>query len=222
MANPAKDLIGQRFGYLTVIKRAGTTIGVTQCATWLCQCDCGNQVVRKSQYLRTKHRTTPRSCGCHHGNEIHKLTNTVEFNVWAKMRQRVLNPSDKNWLRYGGRGITVCERWRESFVAFYQDMGPKPKGYTLDRIDNNGPYSPENCRWATPAEQSRNRKTNLTIDTPEGRMTISEAAERRGMQHQTLSARIFRYQWPIERALNEPLRVWPSTTSSSVGREIAS
>lgn len=217
MANPAKNLLGQTFGYLTVIERAGTTQGIsTQCATWLCQCLCGNQVVRRSQYLRTKHRKHPRSCGCHHGNETHKMSKTAVFSNYHSMVRRCYDPKDKDFKNYGARGITVCERWQTSFENFWADMGTTHKsGLTLDRIDNNGPYSPENCRWATTKEQGRNTRVNVLIDTPEGRMTIAEAAERRGMQAQTLNARLNRYKWPIGRALNEPLRKKPTTLSTA-------
>ena len=205
MAMPAVDLTGQRFGYLTVLQRAGTTTGSVQCATWLCRCDCGTEVVRKSQYLRAKHRTHPRSCGCHHGNETHKLTGSPLFNVWTKMKQRCLNPNDKDWKNYGGRGVTVCDRWSESFEGFLEDMGPTyEKGLTLDRVDNNGPYAPDNCRWATVKQQSSNKRTNVCIQTPLGQMTVSQAAEQYDLKVVTLHARIFRYKWDVLRALSEP------------------
>lgn len=213
MGNPAKDLTGQRFGYLTVIERNGTSTGKVQKARWLCKCDCGNTVTRESQYLRSKHRTTPRSCGCHHGNETHKMSYTPLFSVWTGMKRRCLQPKDKDWHNYGARGITVCERWRDSFENFYADLHEGyQKGLTLDRIDVNGPYSPENCRWATPEQQGNNTRTNVFIDTPKGRMTVSQAARAFGVKVVTLQARLWRYGWSVERALFEPVHPRKSST----------
>ena len=214
MPNPAKDLTGQRFGYLTVISRAGTSTGKTKCATWLCQCDCGNQVVRVSQYLRKRQRTHPRSCGCHHGNETHKMSRTRVFSNYQNMIRRCHSPKGKDYRNYGARGITVCERWQESFENFWQDMGPTHQpGLTLDRVDNNGPYSPENCRWATVIAQSNNKRTNTMVDTPQGRMSLSDAAKAAGLAPGTVYNRLYTLGWPLEKALATPVRQSMSMTS---------
>lgn len=217
MANPAKDLIGQRFGYLTVISRAGTTVGtVTQCALWLCKCKCGAEVVRRSQYLRSKHRTHPRSCGCHHGNETHKMANSSAFNIWSKMKQRCTRQRDKDWRNYGGRGITVCDRWLAAFELFWEDMGPSYiPGLTLDRIDNAKGYSQENCRWATVATQANNRRTNNRVVTPAGEMTAAQAADHYGINRVTFYARIGRYKWAVEKACLTPTQFQCTTSSTA-------
>lgn len=207
MPHPAKDLTGQRFGYLTVISRAGSTTGKTKCATWLCRCDCGNQVVRVSQYLRKQERAHPRSCGCHHGNETHKMSQSRVFSNYYNMLRRCYAQKDKDFQNYGGRGITVCERWRESFENFWEDMGPTHQpGLSLDRVDNNGPYSPENCRWTTRSVQANNQRTNRVVDTPNGKMSLADAARAVGMTPGTVYNRVITLKWPLEAALATPVR----------------
>jgi hypothetical protein len=126
------------------------------------------------------------------------------------MRRRCQDPKYPDYKNYGARGITVCPEWARSFEAFWTDMGPMYKDkLTLDRIDNDGPYSPENCRWADWATQGNNKRTNVRITTPDGEMTVSEAARHYGIKTVTLHARLFRYKWPMEKALVPP----KSTTS---------
>ena len=202
MVMPAKDLTGHQFGYLTVIRRAGSTTGASRCATWECRCLCGNMVVRASQYLRAVHRMYPRSCGCHHGNETHKMTGTALHHIWLGMRRRCRDLSNAD---YGGRGILVHPRWEQSFEAFYADMGAGyARGLTLGRVDNSGPYAPNNCRWETPVEQANNRRSSRFITTPKGRMTIAQAARAFGIAKGTLYARIVCRGWPIKQAVLKP------------------
>jgi hypothetical protein len=211
--NPAKDLTGQRFGFLTVLFRDGTSGGKAKKARWRCACDCGNEVTRESQYLRTKHRTAPRHCGCQHANKTHAMTHTRPYYSWSAMRSRCLDRRNKDYKNYGARGIKVCTRWAQSFEAFWADMGPTYlPGLTLGRKDNNGDYTPENCRWETPRQQANNTRNTIWLDTPKGRMSLEQAAGAYGLRAVTLHARLVRYKWPLERALSTPGRKQYSTS----------
>ena len=160
-----KDLTGKRFGRLTVLEEVGKNNqgGVT----WLCQCDCkseGSKIVVCGGDLS---RGNTKSCGCYkrekvkrdnikHGQASRK-NSTPEYRAWAHMMERCYNPKEAGYHNYGGRGIKVCERWHD-FENFYEDMGKKPEGLTLERINTNGNYEPENCKWATWEEQRQNQR----------------------------------------------------------------
>ena len=158
------DLTGQKFGRLAAIKRADKH---TSHAVWLCVCECGNEVLVRSCHLRSGHT---QSCGClqkertseasiKHGHNT-KNKRTPEYNIWAMMIQRCENPKNKNYPDYGGRGVTVCERWK-TFENFLADMGERPSpNHSLERVDNNKGYSPENCIWADKTIQARNQRTS--------------------------------------------------------------
>lgn len=129
------------------------------------------------------------SCGCYisevtsERNSKHGMSKTKTYRVWKGILSRCYNTHRKVYYRYGGRGITVCDRWRNSFENFYEDMGDMPEGLELDRIDNSGNYEPGNCRWVTPKEQSRNRRSNLYLVYNGKRMALAEFAEITGIKY---------------------------------------
>lgn len=148
------DIHGQRFGNLIAISPLGTMMGRRPC--WLFLCDCGNAHIARKSHVTT-FKTT--SCGCLRQSQRdrrfrkHGMSGSPEWLSWMAMQQRCDNRNHEQYKDYGGRGITVCARWRE-FANFYADMGPRPNGTTLDRIDNDSGYEPGNCRWATWEQQN--------------------------------------------------------------------
>jgi len=159
--NNGIDLLGKIFGRLEVLRREGT--GNSGNILWRCRCDCGKEIVTTGNHLRTNHTT---SCGCYSRDihTTHGMTGSMERSIWNSMIQRCTNPNNSRFESYGGRGIKVCERWLNSFSNFYEDMGDKPKGLSLDREDNDGPYCKNNCRWATREEQNNNKRNTLKFE----------------------------------------------------------
>lgn len=203
------DISGQRFGRLTAV--CATEKNARGTFLWRCACDCGGVKVVSGAALRAG---KTRSCGCllpdiiratktTHGHSK-KNNVTTEYKIWGSMRKRCENKNASNYERYGGRGVTVCERWH-SFENFLADMGSRPfHGAELDRKDNDGPYSPDNCQWATPSANSRNRRSGRDIDTPLGKMPLWKASEVSGLSSGILAKRIDLLGWDASRLFDDP------------------
>jgi hypothetical protein len=195
----ALDLLGQRFGRLLVIGKGPTNR--FNHSTWKCLCDCGMESVTETQKLRSGHS---QSCGCafrekigkvqfRHGACVGELT--PEYRSWSAMIDRCENSRSADFADYGGRGIRVCDRWRQDFAAFRADMGPRPKGSSIDRLDNDRGYEPENCAWRTPRQQARNKRNTLRVTLPDGSLVVlSEYAELHGVDYHCMYARHIRGQ----------------------------
>lgn len=193
-----------RFGRLTVIGEAPRIIspsGFSAVAAHV-KCDCGVEKVVRGRDLLIGYSN---SCGCMqreltavkiaarsrtHGQAGHS-NRTSEYIIWSGMKQRCYRPDTESYPNYGGRGITVCERWRESFENFYADMGPRPSPHhTIERIDNDGSYDPANCRWATLREQCNNRRSNRIIKIDGEALTVTEWSRKSGVETHIIFSRL--------------------------------
>lgn len=191
------DLTGKRFGSLTALDEAGRDH--TRSILWRCVCDCGGERAVTAGQLNAGEVV---SCGCVNRARTHGQTGTPLYIRWKAMIQRTTNPKSTHYANYGGRGITVCPAWRK-FEAFARDMGPTFSAeLTLERIDVDGPYSPENCVWATKEQQSRNRRNNKQVTFRGRTMVAADWAEYLGLSRKGLYQRLAA-NWPVERALTE-------------------
>lgn len=207
-----QDLSGKKLGQRTVVRFAGVKIwpsGNRQ-RMWLVRCDCGNESIEQQGNITSQRA---KSCGClkpeatrkaklRHGCTVNRQALPI-YESWAGMLTRCTNPRASCYHNYGGRGITVCERWHK-FDEFLSDMGPSHReGLTLDRIDTNGNYEPSNCRWATRKEQASNKRTNHKVSFNGETMTLSQWIRRTGIT--SLPYRL-RRGWSVERALTQPVQ----------------
>jgi len=194
MKNVKNDLIGRRFGRLVVVGIDDRGVKRTY---YFCQCDCGNTKSVRSDGLLSG---AVQSCGCMKreqdrtnltANHKHKMSHTRPYEIWQCMKKRCYNPHDARYDRYGGRGITVCDEWRNDFKAFYK--WALENGYadnlTIDRIDNDKGYSPDNCRWADAETQCRNRASNINITIGNATKTLTEWCEIFELDYATIHAR---------------------------------
>lgn len=202
MATRKPIIPGQRFSRLVVIEKTSLKTGSSY--KWRCKCDCGKEALVISVRLKNGRS---RSCGClnheetsrrrfKHGHAIGMKS--TEYIIWRSMIRRCYSEKDKCYRNYGGRGITVCKRWRESFEKFLSDMGHRPPGLSIDRINNAEGYSPDNCRWATQLEQQRNKTSNFKITFMGSTRCATEWENIIGINCSTIKWRI-RKGWSVER-----------------------
>lgn len=209
------DLTGMKFVRYTVLHYAGTIMsGGKSKAHWVCQCDCGEKRLVDSYDLRCGNSG---SCGClrieicrakatTHGHAPGSKP-SPELKTWYHIKDRCHNPNDPAFDRYGGRGIFVCKEWMDSFETFYGDMGPRPsRHHSIERVENNGPYSKDNCIWADKKTQGRNKRNNIKVMHNGREYVLSELAETTGLDYSMLLARVNR-GWP-EHLLTQPTGTW--------------
>lgn len=203
------NLIGIKFTKLTVVSLNIIRTKNKQ-ARWDCICDCGNKITVAGNNLMTGHT---QSCGCFKIERI-KIVNTTHghkpqhfptatYTSWVNMKDRCFNNNNNNYHNYGGRGITVCDRWLESFENFLEDMGSKPKGTSIDRIDNNSHYCKENCRWATAKEQANNKRTNRYFLFYGNKYSLAQLCTKLNLKEKTVSARLDLHKWSSCQAFNQ-------------------
>jgi hypothetical protein len=200
------DLTGLKFGRLTLLEKAGSTPSGQ--ARWLCACDCGGTKIADASQIK-RGRTS--SCGClaleqkrqaaqSQCSEYSRTNLYRERKTWENMLARCYNASHVSFKNYGAAGITVCDRWRDSFPAFAKDMGERPAGKTIDRIDGSKGYFLENCRWADKTEQANNRRTNHRIAIDGQTKTIAEWARHYGMSQFVIHSRLYQ-GWSVHDAV---------------------
>lgn len=208
------DIVGKIFNYITVIEDSGQF--KKKAPLYKCICICGNEFLSTSSVI---FNGAKKSCGCKRGEQNigrkrpdlvlinknrvkHSDASRYAYSSWKAMLYRCINPKSKDFYLYGGRGILVCDRWM-NFELFFADMGVRPKGMTIDRIDVNGNYEPLNCKWATPKEQARNTRTNVNITYNGATKCIAEWADESAVERKALEYRI-RAGWNAKKALTTP------------------
>ena len=216
-AIPIEEHIGKRYNRLTVIEyshtsRSRSAIGnITTQVMFVCRCECGAKKTIDISRLKIGHT---KSCGClakernslyntTHGESSRAVIRTPEYETWSGIKKRCYNQNCKDYKHYGAKGVTVCDRWINSYSLFLQDMGRRPSPrHSIDRIDTRGNYSPDNCRWATISTQSSNRTNNVYIEYKNETKTLTEWAILLGIKPVSLRYRVKVLGWDIERALS--------------------
>lgn len=208
-------MIGLTYGQLTVLSIHGKRWSDV---AFHCRCSCGNHTLAQKHRLLTGRS---KSCGCRRASGIgacqptHRLSQSRESIVWSSMKARCYNRKNKSFARYGGRGIVVCDRWRDSFENFFADMGRRPSArHSIDRTNNDGPYAPDNCYWGTVVTQANNRRTSHILVLNGISRTVAQWATVIGLPPATLYARVNKLGWSHARALTTPLRRWLSESTT--------
>ena len=200
-----EQILGKKFGLLTILHHQG------QGDKMVCRCDCGSEKIARLSHMKSG---TVKSCGClliSRPKQVHGTylaSRTPEYKAWYGMVKRCTDSNHQAYRNYGGRGIYVCERWlgAEGYGNFIADMGSKGKDQSLDRIDNDGPYSPENCRWTSMQVQSNNRRCNLLFEYHGQKKTLADWSRIVGISDNTMRERL-KAGWPISDVIGKPLRI---------------
>ena len=201
------DLTGKRFARLIVIEKAKSiNNGIV---IWKCKCDCGNETFVRGNNLKTG---AVKSCGClkkiSH-TQKHNMSKTKIYRTWASMKNRCCNPNTQYFKNYGGRGINVCKEWMESFESFRN--WAYTNGYsddlTIERIDNNGNYCPENCTWIPLSEQAKNRRNGYSITYKNKTQNLKSWCDELNLDYKMIHNRIYKLNWSFERAIQEPVHI---------------
>lgn len=197
-------VVGEKFGFWTVV--GGTRSRAR------CKCACGTERVvigcdlRKGKSLSCGCRVSAKQAAANFERRVHGLADSPTMTSWTEMKRRCYATHRREYLNYGARGIRVCEEWRNSFAAFVRDMGERPAGHTIERIDNQGNYEPGNCRWATRTEQERNKRSNARYVFFGVEMTVTEAAKKYNFKPSTVFNRINTLGWTPDRAVTRRVR----------------
>lgn len=209
--NKAPDLTGMKYNRLLAVERLGMSKNGKRLYKFLC--DCGTEKIIQGSYVK---RGDPKSCGCLVIETIKKMATqhghsrigarSSEYSIWAGIIQRCENKNSPSYKNYGGRGIKICQRWRHDFSAFFSDMGQRPQGMTIERINNDKDYSPENCRWATRADQARNNSRNVYITHNGETKTRKDWADYYGIDDETFRHRLSVKKMSFEDAINKPIK----------------
>lgn len=196
-----KNILGKIFGKLTVLSFSHTS----KYAYWNCQCECGNECILAGFRLRNGNT---KSCGCL-SKSRKGLSTSPTYRSWKAMIQRCYDKNVEHYKRYGAKGITVCERWKNSFEFFLQDMGQRPENCSLDRIDSHNGYEIDNCKWSTPKEQARESRFNITCFGKT--QSLIDWEKETGIKWSTIRKRIVELHWDIEKSLTQKVNKYATT-----------